>query len=149
MEENQWWPERKEWPEFLEETYYLHDEIALSQRFEVNQAMALLILDNHVVMLNQKGGCGLFVNCSDTFFYATADAEPIPPVGFGNDDIFWELYDLVRKNGYIGAAKWCSLRRGILPIKRYQDRMVEAGLWCDKLEAIKVKKENETEGNGD
>jgi hypothetical protein len=149
MEDNQWWPERKDWPELPAEEWITPDGKVTSHRFDTEQAMALLLLNEHVIMLNAGGTCGLFVNCSDIFFYASADAEPIPPIGFGKDDIFWELYDLVREHDYLGATKWCSLRRGILPLKKYQDRMVEAGLWCDKLEAIKVKKENKAQGNGD
>lgn len=148
MSDDNWWPERKNWPEFPTQEWTKPDGTVHTYRFETEAAMALLLLEEHVIMLNANGTCGLFVNCSDTFFYASADAEPIPPVGFNQDPIFWELYDLVREHDYLGATKWCSLRRGILPLKKYQDRMVEAGLWCDKLEAIKAKKENETEGNG-
>ncbi len=148
MSDDNWWPDRKDWPEFPTEEWIRPDGTVHTYRFGTETAMALLLLEEHVIMLNANGTCGLFVNCSDTFFYASADAEPIPPVGFNQDPIFWELYDLVREHDYLGATKWCSLRRGILPLKKYQDRMVEAGLWCDKLEAIKVKKENETEGNG-
>jgi hypothetical protein len=148
MEDNRWWPERKDWPEFPIEEWSAANGMVFRHRLNTDQAMALLMLDEHVIMLNADGTCGLFVNCSDTFFTSTADAEPIPPIGFGEDDIFWELYDLIRGHDYLGVTKWCSLRRGFLPLKKYQDKIVEAGLWCDKLEAIKAKKENETKGNG-
>ena len=136
MEENNWWPARENWPEFPESEINIGNGKTFKHRLHEDQAMALLILEEYVVMLNAKEQCGLFVSCSDTFYYACADAEPIPPVGFGDDKIFWELYDLIRLHGDIGGIKWCSIRRNARPIKRYVDQIRDANLWCERMEAL-------------
>lgn len=146
MEDNQWWLSRERWPEFPMEELLSNTERAFNHRFGEEQAMALLILEEYVVMLNAKGQCGLFVNCSDTFYYASADAEPIPPVGFGKDEIFWELYDLVRLHGGIGAIKWCAIRRNAKPLKKYLDQIRDEGIWCERMEALPERDIEDVEG---
>ena len=146
MEDNQWWLSRERWPEFPMEELLSNTERAFNHRFGEEQAMALLILEEYVVMLNAKGQCGLFVNCSDTFYYASADAEPIPPVGFGKDEIFWELYDLVRLHGGIGAIKWCAIRRNARPLKKYLDQIRDEGIWCERMEALPERDIEDVEG---
>lgn len=146
MEDNQWWLSRERWPEFPMEELLSNTERAFNHRFGEEQAMALLILEEYVVMLNAKGQCGLFVNCSDTFYYASADAEPIPPVGFGKDEIFWELYDLVRLHGGIGAIKWCAIRRNARPLKKYLDQIRDEGIWCERMETLPERDIEDVEG---
>lgn len=146
MEDNQWWPDRENWPEFPIEELLSNTEKSFKHRFGEEQAMALLMLEEYVVMLNAKGQCGLFVNCSDTFYYACADAEPIPPVGFGNDEIFWELYDLVRLHGGIGAIKWCAIRRNARPLKKYLDQIRDEGIWCERMEILPERDIEDVEG---
>ena len=146
MEDNQWWLSREHWPEFPMEELLSNTERAFNHRFGEEQAMALLILEEYVVMLNAKGQCGLFVNCSDTFYYASADAEPIPPVGFGKDEIFWELYDLVRLHGGIGAIKWCAIRRNARPLKKYLDQIRDEGIWCERMETLPERDIEDVEG---
>lgn len=78
------------------------------------------------------------MNCSDVFYWACADAEPLPPVGFGADldRPFWDLYDAVRKDGDAGATRWCCLRRGMRPQTPLEKRMRERGEWTPELEAL-------------
>lgn len=136
MEDERWWPKRKDWPEFPEEEIHTGSGETFKHRLCEDQAMALLMLEEYVIMLNADGKCGLFVNCSDTFYYACADAEPIPPVGFGDDKVFWELYDLVRLYGGIGSVKWCAIRRNTRPLRKYLDLIRDEGLWCERMEAL-------------
>lgn len=136
MSERQWWPDRENWPEFPEHVVGFSEGKVFKNRLYEERAMALLMLEEFVIMLNADGRCGLFVCCNDTFCYASADAEPIPPVGFGKDEIFWELYDLVRSHGAIGSIKWCAIRRNARPLKKYVDQMRDEGIWCEKMEAL-------------
>lgn len=136
MSEKQWWPERENWPEFPTEELLSGTDKSFHHRFGVEQAMSLLMLEEYVIMLNTNNQCGLFVNCNDVFYSACADAEPLPPVGFGRDEVFWDLYDLIRVHGGIGAIKWCAIRRKIKPLKMYLDKIRDAGLWCERMESI-------------
>ena len=136
MKEDQWWPNDDSWPEFPEKEIKMGDGKSFKHRLCEDQAMALLLLEGYVSMLNAGGQCGLFVNCNDVFCPASADAEPMPPVGFGKDEVFWELYDLVRLHGWIGSVKWCSIRRNLRPLNRYLDEIRDAGLWCEKMDAL-------------
>lgn len=136
MNEKHWWPDRENWPEYPEHVVEFRDGKIFKNRLYEERAMALLMLEEIVIMLNADGKCGLFVACSDVFYTSCADAEPIPPVGFGKDEIFWELYDLVRSHGGIGSIKWCAIRRNARPLKKYVDQMRDEGLWCEKMEAL-------------
>ena len=136
MNEKHWWPDRENWPEYPEHVVEFRDGKIFKNRLYEERAMALLMLEEIVIMLNADGKCGLFVACSDVFYTSCADAEPIPPVGFGKDEIFWELYDLVRSHGGIGSIKWCAIRRNARPLKKYIDQMRDEGLWCENMEAL-------------
>lgn len=126
-----WWPKREDWPLF-EPTLYQ----GKLYRTGLDEAISLLILEEYVILLNASDVCGLFVNCSDAFFYASADAEAIPPVGFRKDEIVWKLYDMIKDHGYLGAIKWVSIQRKMLPLKEYRGKLVEAGLWCEELQLL-------------
>jgi hypothetical protein len=124
-----WWPKREDWPSF--------DPVLFNgklYRTGIEEAISLLILEEYIILLNASDVCGLFVNCSDTFAYACADGEPIPPVGFRQDELVWKLYDMIKDYGYLGAVKWVSIQRKMLPLKEYRDGLVEAGLWCEELQ---------------
>ena len=134
-DEYQWWPERERWPkaegDFL--LYYEH-------------ALALLLLEEAIVPLvafssgqdEESATAGLFVCANDAFHYATADAERIPPVGFGNDldRPFWDLYELYRAKGYYGSIEWIALRRNKKPLPRIIEKMKKDGVWTEELEAL-------------
>ena len=135
MSKEQWWPNRENWPEFPEHVMEYRDGKVFRDRLYTDRAMALLILEEHVIMLNAEGHCGLFVACNDVF-YPAADAEKLDPVGFGKDEVFWLLYDLVRYHGGVGAIKWCALKRNLRPMKKYEDSIRDEGLWCERMEAL-------------
>lgn len=129
----QWWPERNDWPVLGPDT---EDEQLPGIRVFESEAMALLMLHESVCMGNADGKVGLFVMCSDTFAYACADGEEIPPIGFGteSDKPFWRLYDLVREHDWKGAVAWVAERRKgkgehFEPIPEVRQELEQAGLW--------------------
>jgi hypothetical protein len=131
-DEPQWWPQREAWPAFPPEGEDGH-------RYRATEALALLVLDEILVPLNGgDAGVALMVGCNDLFFWACADAEPIPPIGFsaGLDGPFWDLYDRYRKSGPDGVVVWCCLRRGMRPQTPIERDMRKAGTWTDELEAL-------------
>jgi len=117
MSESDWWMERADWP----------------QRPELEEAVALLLLEDHLVLLDAKGVAGLYVNCGDTFAYAYADAEPLPS---GDERSIWALYDLIRRHGERGAILWCCQRRGGRPLPEVEKLLREAGCWASELDAL-------------
>lgn len=124
-----WWPSRDRWPEFPVETLN-----GLDYRGGASEALALLLLEDVVIALWAKDAVGsstiaLYVVCSDTFAYASADAEPLPPIGFGDDDPFWELYDMVRAHGEAASIAWCMKRRNCRPLSWAVARLKEADMW--------------------
>jgi hypothetical protein len=140
-ERPKWWPDRENWPTFPPQPPYEINGVTYIDRLGVEEALALLTLEEYVIPLNgapkeKEGRCELCVQCSDVFYSASADAEPLPAVGFADDPVFWELYDLVREHGWPGAMRWCALRREIRPLKHWCDRIREAGLWDEKMEAL-------------
>lgn len=119
-------PPSEEWPDF--------DPVF------ADQALALLIISEDVVCLGADTGdgsmtAGLYVNCSDIFFWGCADFEPTPRSGFseGQQQII-ELYEMCKRPW--GSARWCCLQRGMRPQKPVIDRMKEGGFWTDDLEAL-------------
>lgn len=143
---DRWWPKREDWPEFPPYVWpeealakHPHPERLKPTRFQTEQALALLILDDVVVLVNGgENGISPQVGCNDVFYWACADCEPIPPVGFGGDldEPFWSLYDQYRKDGHTGALIWCCLRRGMRPQTPIERDMRAAGTWTDELEAL-------------
>lgn len=140
--DEQWWPNRKDWPDFPAE------DLGKGSRLEqwrngANEALALLILDDVVIPLNGGKDNGIVVQviCNDVFYWACADSEPIPPIGFGADmdQPFWDLYDRYRKDGWDGVITWCCLRRGMRPQTPMEERMRASGSWSDELENLPVR----------
>jgi hypothetical protein len=78
------------------------------------------------------------VICNDLFWWATADNEPLPLLGFGaiHEAPFWDLYARVRAGGHDGAEVWCCLRRGMRPQTPIERQWRETGLWTAELEAL-------------
>jgi hypothetical protein len=62
------------------------------------------------------------VNCGDTFFYATADAEDITPGQAEQVRDFYERY------GWAGVVAWVAKKRGIEPLKYFQDEKYDAAM---------------------
>lgn len=132
MIEQQWWPKREDWPAFPPEND--------GDRYWPEQALALLILEDVVVAVN-SGECGITVqvNCNDLFYWACADCEPLPLIGFGKETEapFWELYDMYRTRG--AADEWVCLRRQMRPQYCIEQGMKRDGQWTEALEALPVR----------
>jgi len=60
-----------------------------------------------------EGWC-VAVNCSDTFYYACADAEGLAP---GREKEVKEVYE---KFDWDGVVAWCALERNATPLKQLQ-----------------------------
>lgn len=82
----------------------------------------------------------LFVFCSDTFWWGTADGETITLKELR------ELFDLCRKHGNDwGSTIWCSLKRKMRPMWILEQRMKKDDVWTDEMEALP---ERETDNMG-
>jgi len=77
----------------------------------------------------------VFVNCSDTFAFATADAEPITNDENEGSEII-ELFKLIQEKSYHGATKWVCKRRNMQPQKPLKTKMIKDGAWDDELENL-------------
>src|SRR5688572_10738186 len=99
-DKDQWWPKRENWPEFLPHVWpeesiakLPHLKHMHGYRYGAEQALALLILDEVVFPLNggETYGISVQVLCNDVFYWACADAEPIPCIGGSveSDAPFW------------------------------------------------------------
>ena len=101
--------------------------------FNENDALALLLI-NDVIILNEnwwqkewpeeaKKTFALAVNCSDTFYYASADAE---------DLLYSELKDLYlhyKVDPAWGPTIWCCKKRNMLPMDALVKEIAAAGNW--------------------
>ena len=106
-------------------------------------ALVVLLAAEVVVPLNGgESGICLQVLCNDTFCYACADAEPIPPIGFGEegDEPFWKLWDLWKADHDYGAMQWCILQRKMRPLREWEETLKKRGLWTEEMEALPERK---------
>jgi len=103
-------------------------------------ALVVLLAADVLVPLNGDGGICLEVMCSDTFAYACADSESVPPIGFGeeHDKPFWDLWSRWVADHTWGPVQWVVLRRNQRPITPVVERMLNAGAWPTEMEAIPV-----------
>ena len=109
-------------------------------------ALVVLLAAEVVIPLSGNDGktIGLYVFCNDTFVRA-ADAEPIPPIGFGEDmdQPFWDLWDRWVADRTWGPVQWIALRRGYRPLPQVVDSMKAAGAWTDEMESLPRFKQRE------
>lgn len=111
-----------------------------SESFCEEEALAYL-LSEEVVFCNSRKFVGyggkveeetivIFVILNDTFYYASADAEPIRLSELQN------LYELYKEHKYTGIVKWATEKRGILPISHYRRQLREADLWSLEMQIL-------------
>lgn len=126
--ESNWWPSSDLWPEAKGDFLLFHE-----------QAVALLLLNENLVILAHKGKPVLMVNCSDVFAWGCADAEDIPCLGFNDEEEkpFWELYELVRKNPKWGSTQWTILKRQLRPQLAVEKLLKEDNSWLPEFEEFK------------
>lgn len=108
--------------------------------WNVEQAIAVLLISGDVIPLNNSGMIGLYASCSDIFFWGAADGEALPLVGFGDEDDakVLSLYNMCRESVH-GVARWCCIQRGMRPQKPYEKQMRDEGAWTPDLEELPVR----------
>lgn len=74
----------------------------------------------------ESGEIAFEVNCNDLWALASADSEKIP-------------YDEIENCYKLGPLTWACVRRGIRPMKGYEEDMKFTGAWSDHLEALPVR----------
>lgn len=125
-------PPREEWPE-------------MTDPYMVTDAIVFLLLSDVVYILGGDTAPTLHVNCNDLFYWACADCEPLPFVGFGlehNREVL-NLYNTHRAHpGGFGAAKWACLRRKMRPQRPFEELMRKSGAWDADLEALPVREDS-------
>ena len=92
------------------------------------------LLINHVLGLNDfwwkdhwpedaRQAWAMFVNCNDSFAWATADAEEIV-----HDEID-ELYDMWKRDPHYGPIVWVAKKRNLMPIDPIAKSIMKEGIW--------------------
>lgn len=79
----------------------------------------------------------LFVNCNDMFWWATADAEPLP------HDKISSLYKMHKADKKWGSAKWCCLQRNMRPQDPVMEDMKKDGSWDEQMESLPVRTDDQ------
>ena len=125
--EKVWWPPHSEWPEAGEDFRLFYE-----------QAMALLLLTEDVVLLNNKGRIVPMAICNDVFDWGTADAEDLPLLGFADETerAFWDLYERVRQCPKWGGTQWCILQRERLPQPPVEKAMRQDNAWLPEFDGL-------------
>lgn len=86
--------------------------------------------DYHAPWSGMEDSCAVVVNCNDLFWWATADAEPLPYSEILN------LYQAWKADPKWGFAHWACLHRGLRPQAPIERDMRTDGAWSDALEAL-------------
>ena len=97
------------------------------------------LLDDGVLMVHQHfldGTIALSVGCNDTFYLASADCEHVTSNDGDPGDGLYRLYEMWESDHRWGAVKWVALRRKLRPLPRWVEKMKEAGVWSEELEAL-------------
>lgn len=72
----------------------------------------------------------LYVNCNDLFYWACADAEPLPNKEIGR------LYKMHMADKKYGSSKWCCFRRNLRPQVPIVEMMKKDGAWDEAMELL-------------
>lgn len=100
--------------------------------------LAAMLLHGQVYLLagETPGSMQLMVNCSDTFIYACADAEPV---------LLEEIESLCAHydaNPIWGTIKWCCLKRRQRPLRIIVQNMHNANVWDETLDLLPYHKQD-------
>ena len=117
----------------LEPIYKITRDGVESFDFEIDEALAILLIEGHVFVNSPwwikewpeeaRKGFAVLVNCNDVFAWGCADAETC---------LFSEFEDLFEhyvKDKIWGPSIWCIKKRGILPQKPVFKKIEELGIW--------------------
>ncbi len=109
-----------------------------------DDALAMLLLAGHIFVLpadahydNRLEAAGMYVNCNDTFFWATADMEPLPVDEIGN--LYKLCFDKDGNPLRFGSTVWACLRRKMRPQHPLEKMIKKVGAWTKELEALPVR----------
>lgn len=99
------------------------------------EGILALFLQNNVLFANDyeidgKRTIVLYVNCSDVFAWACADAEPLSCSQIIN------LYKFWKSDNEYGPIKWCCIQRNQRPQGPVERNMKESGSWDEVMEAL-------------
>lgn len=101
---------------------YLDEEIALKELIESGSMLIIPRSENLIVM----------VNCSDAFYFASADCEPIQGEAELESLYRWFQYD-----NRSGPIAWAAIKRNMKPCKNcWIDPMKKKGTWTPELDAL-------------
>lgn len=78
----------------------------------------------------------VYVNCNDTFYYASADAECVSNSDGDADSEIIALYKMVKESPKYGYAKFCALKRKMRPLNEIVKWMKDDNYWDEQLEAL-------------
>jgi hypothetical protein len=118
-----------------------------------NVALAYLLVNDVVFLNNTNLGTKknpnwttiVSVNCNDTFYYSTADAESVSCGDGEPDSELMQLYEHCTENVNLGYAKFCALKRKMRPLPEIVSMMKKAGTWDENLEKLKYPDYNKDE----
>ena len=112
--------------------------------FDPREALAELMAEDGMLFL--AGTCGplmepeggdtsnepasVWVNCNDNWFWACADAEPLPIQEIES------LYNEWKADPKWGSHKWACKRRNLRPQVPIVKAMKKDGTWTDEMEAL-------------
>lgn len=120
------------------------DKILDPEYYDENKALAIL-LDADVCFINnlidnetKEFNVVVYVNCSDTFVWACADAESLTCTDGGEGSEIIELYKLWKENSIYGPVKWICIKRNLQPQRPLKANMVKAGYWDDTLQNLPI-----------
>lgn len=83
---------------------------------------------------NEEKTIAVYVQCSDTFYYSTADGECITL-----DDLP-ALFKMHMEDPVWGSTKWVCKKRNLQPIGRIVEMMKKAEAWDDLMDSLEKNK---------
>lgn len=100
-------------------------EVAIDALVMQHEHLFWLAAQDIVFFFNTEPKDGLFgwtaaVNCNDTFFYASADAEELAPSEAHKVRDYYDRY------GWAGVVAWAAKQRNMEPLKELQDENYQA-----------------------
>jgi hypothetical protein len=109
-----------------------------------HKALGLLILEYSPVIIGNVGTgeyktVGVYLDCSDTFYWGCADSEPIKENDYEWDSDIIQLFDRLLENPKWGDTHWVCLKRWMRPQEPIIEIMKADGAWTDEMENLPVR----------
>ncbi len=112
-----------------------------------NLALAVLLAAGHCFLNNAKvygdehTTC-VYLNCSDMFMWACADAECIVSSDEAEESEIIQVYKYYRENKQWGPLKWIAIKRNVQPQRPVVDMIKKDGYWDEVWEALPKNPDN-------